>query len=81
MKKQEIEEFVARKKRMSHKQFTKLTDEMFGNNQILKTATYLGITWRQIYNYRKGVTDVALCLFQKKIMDRIPQSWISKLNG
>ena len=72
MKKIELQQFVARKKRMTSKEFTKITDKIFGKNDIMQTATYLGVTWRQIYNYKKGVTDiphpVALCLFQKNII-------------
>ena len=85
MKQIELQQFVARKKRMTSKEFTKITDKIFGKNDIMQTATYLGVTWRQIYNYKKGVTDipnpVALCLFQKNIIDQIPQSWIGKIDG
>ena len=85
MKKIELQQFVARKKRMTSKEFTKITDKIFGKNDIMQTATYLGVTWRQIYNYKQGVTDipnpVALWLFQKNIIDQIPQSWIGKIDG
>ena len=83
MKQKEIENFTLRKKTMKSQEFTLMMTELFGKNR-LNMAKYLGITWRQVYNYENGKTaipnPVALCLHQKKILDRIPKSWINKYN-
>ena len=82
MKRIELETFVKRKKKMTSDQFDGLMAEMFEGN-ILNVATYLGLTWRQVYNYRNGATvipnAVALCLLQKRKLDNIPNSWLRTL--
>ena len=82
MKRIELETFVKRKKKMTSDQFDGLMAEMFSGN-ILDVATYLGLTWRQVYNYKNGATvipnAVALCLLQKRKLDNIPNSWLRTL--
>ena len=82
MKRIELETFVKRKKKMTSEQFDGLMSEMFEGN-ILDVATYLGLTWRQVYNYKNGATvipnAVALCLLQKRKLDNIPNSWLRTL--
>ena len=82
MKRIELETFVKRKKKMTSEQFDGLIVEMFKDN-ILDVATYLGLTWRQVYNYKNGATvipnPVALCLLQKRKLDNIPNSWLRTL--
>ena len=82
MKRIELETFVKRKKKMTSDQFDGLMAEMFSGN-ILDVATYLGLTWRQVYNYKNGATvipnAVALCLLQKRKLDNIPNSWLRSL--
>ena len=82
MKRIELETFVKRKKKMTSDQFDGLMSEMFEGN-ILDVATYLGLTWRQVYNYKNGATvipnPVALCLLQKRKLDNIPSSWLRTL--
>ena len=82
MKRIELETFVKRKKKMTPIQFDGLMVEMF-EGDILDVATYLGLTWRQVYNYKNGATvipnAVALCLLQKRKLDNIPNAWLRTL--
>tara|TARA_R100000808_G_C2146157_1_gene154039 strand:- start:2199 stop:2450 length:252 start_codon:yes stop_codon:yes gene_type:complete len=82
VKRIELETFVKRKKKMTSEQFDELVGEMFKGN-VLDTATYLGLTWRQVYNYKNGMTiipnPVALCLLQKRKLDKIPNAWLRQI--
>ena len=82
MKRIELENFVKRSNKMTSGEFDDLVNEIF-KGKVLDTATYLGLTWRQVYNYKNGATvipnAVALCLLQKRKLDNIPNAWLRQI--
>ena len=82
MKRIELENFVKRSNKMTSGEFDDLVNEIF-KGKVLDAATYLGLTWRQVYNYKNGATvipnAVALCLLQKRKLDNIPNAWLRQI--